>query len=112
MIGIMLLIGNLTMPTNVTSLGGLFGWANVTANNLFGLGLTLALFVIVLLGGMLKGIKITATFASASFLCLLASLIMMLMNPPLVSALLPALFAGLSIFSALLLLMEGGTSVY
>ncbi|MEM3416330.1 MAG: hypothetical protein QW719_03265 [Candidatus Micrarchaeaceae archaeon] len=112
MIGIMLLVGNLTLPTNVTSISGFFSWANLTVNNLFGTGIILALFFILLVGGTLKGIKITAAFAAASFLGLLASLIMMLITPSLISLLLPAVFAGLSILSVLLLLLEGGTSVY
>lgn len=109
---IMLLIQNLSLPTNVSSIGGLLAYSNQAVNNTLGVGLLFGLFAIVLIGGMLKGGDAEESLTAASVLCLLLSLLMMLMTPPIVSSLVPGVFAGLAMLGIVLMLMRGGSSVY
>lgn len=111
MIGIFF-VSNLSLPTNVTGIGGLLGWGNVATNNLFGVGILLATFVIILLGSLLKGIETVAAFTVASFVALLISLIMIITTPPLVSLLMPGLFGGLVMLGVLVMATRGAGSIY
>jgi len=113
MIHIMLtLIPNMTLPTNVTDIGGLLGWANTAVNSTLGIGLLLALLVIGTVGGALKGIDIETSLTASGFICTLIALLLFLLNPPLVSALVPAVFGGVTLIGVVLLLVRGGGTVF
>ena len=108
----MLLIQNMTLPTNVSSIQGLLNYSNQAVNGIFGAGLLFGLFAIGLIGALLKGYDPEESLTAVSVLCLLIGLLMLLMTPPLVSPLVPGVFAGLAMLGIVLLLMRGGSGVY
>lgn len=109
---IILLIQNLSLPTNVSSIGGLLNYANLMVGGVFGAGLLFGLFAIVLIGGMLKGYDAEESLTAGAALCLLLGLLMLLMTPPIVSPMVPGVFAGLVMLGIVLMLMRGGSGVY
>ena len=112
MIYILMLIANLSVPTNITSIGGFAGWTNSTVNDILGTGILLAMFVIILVGGAIRGSDIIGSMTAAAWLCTLISLLMLLNNPPLVSSLTPAIFGGVAIMGIILMLTKGGSGVF
>jgi hypothetical protein len=106
------LIANITLPTGTTSISGLLSWANGAVNNTLGMGLLLAMLLIGTIGGALKGMDIEMTLTASGFVCTLIALLMLILNPPLVSSLVPAIFGGVTLIGAVLLLMRGGGTVF
>lgn len=109
---VLLLIQNITLPTNVTSLGGFLGWSNTAVNGIFGVGILFALFAIILIGATLKGFDIEITLTAAGIASTLVSLIMLIMKPPLVTSLMPGIFGGITILGVVLLMTRRGGEVY
>ncbi|MGC8940927.1 MAG: hypothetical protein ACP5JY_02750 [Candidatus Nanoarchaeia archaeon] len=101
---------NYTLPTNVSNIGQFFGWANTTVNNLFGMGLSIAIFLIILLGSIFRGTDPLIGFEIGSFISLLVSLILLLMN--LIQANVVLLYSGFTVLGFLLLLLRGVSSPY
>jgi hypothetical protein len=112
MIEFIFLVANLSLPTNTSSITGFLSWTNGATNNLFGEGILLATFLIILIGSMVKGVDVVGAFVTASFVGLLLSLIMILVSPPLVSLLMPGLFGGLVMLGLIVILARGSSSVY
>jgi hypothetical protein len=101
---------NYTLPTNVSNIGQFFGWANTTVNNLYGIGISVAIFLIIVLGSIFRGIDALIGFEVGSFISLLTSLILLLMN--LIQANVVLLYSGLTVLGLLLLLLRGVSSPY
>lgn len=64
------LVANLTLPTNVTSFGGLFGYTNNVLGGIFGLGIFAVVIIISLLGAMFMGNSIGASLVYAGVISL------------------------------------------
>lgn len=113
MIHVMLtVITNITLPTNVTDIGGMLGWANTAVNGTLGIGILLAMLVIGTIGGALKGMDIESSLTASGFICTLIALLLYILNPPLVSVFVPAVFGGVTLIGVVLLLTRGGGTVF
>ncbi len=114
MMGIIILTlinqANYTLPTNVSNIAQFFSWTNTTVNGLFGIGLSISVFLIVLLGSIFRGIDSLIGFEVGSFIALLISLVLLLMN--LIQANMVLLYSGFTILGLLLLLLRGVSSPY
>ncbi len=101
---------NYTLPTNISNIGQFFAWTNTTVNSLFGVGISIAIFLIVILGSIFRGVDPLIGFEVGSFISLLVSLILLLMS--LIQANMVLLYSGFTILGFLLLLLRGVSSPY
>ena len=67
-------------PANMTSSVDLFTWINGTTNQFFFPGLIIAVFIIMLVKLMAKTEDVGKAFASASFTCMILSILLRVTN--------------------------------
>ena len=67
-------------PTNLTDIGSLLGYANTVTGNFFGVGIVVALYMIVFLNVKLRGERTPDSFVLAGYISLIPAMILFFMG--------------------------------
>lgn len=110
LLAIMLLVQNVTMPVGVNSTVGLFNWANNTVGGMMGIGLSIALFLIILVSVFAATHSPEAGLLFGGLSCLLVSLAFEGMG--IAPGYLVLVYFGVTALGFLLIALRGSTHVY
>lgn len=111
MMWFLFLVANLSLP-NVSSVTGLFQWGNSVTNNLEGVLIDVAIFIILAFGSVIAGADIDEAGFVSCFICIFTTIALAIPKPPLINILFILPFAAGAVLCFLLVWTRGSTAPY
>jgi hypothetical protein len=105
------LVANDTLP-NVTSITGLFQWANTVTGGFVGIIIDVVVFLILLFGSIIAEADIEVAGLVSSFICIWLTVALAIPKPPLINILFILPFAAGAVLCYLLIWTKGATRPY
>lgn len=107
---IAVIVNNMTLPTNISTMQGLFQWANTAVSGYFGIGVSVVAFLILFVGTIIYSQSFEAGLLFAGIVCSFLSIAFVGLG--IAPSYLTIVYMGVTALGFLLAVTKGGSKVY